>query len=233
MSSWQKISLEGETKSLPGLLPRNFAEDKNGNLWLRLRNIGIYKLSATGDSFAKYTAKGLPETGIFSGLALDPATNTIWLCEENQGLFALPTGQNAWNHHPLRLFGTSLKPAKIVLSNQGEVVFPDPNNGIGIYNPTSRQIKLITQKEGLLSNYTSIINRDKEGNFWTISGEGVSRISGSNLSVTNYTHKDLVKPQNLECGSDGWIYIATSYGLYRFDGSKLKNETAFFFIQEK
>jgi ligand-binding sensor domain-containing protein len=225
-SVWQNVSIEGESQTGLDFLPRNFAEDKNGNLWLRVRNSGIYKLSGTGNSFVKFTAMGFPENGIFSGLVHDAATNTIWISEENQGLFALPNKQNAWIHHPLLFLGTSLLPAKIVLSNSGEIVFPDPSNGIGIYDPVSRQIKLITQKEGLLSNYTSIINRDKDGNFWTISGEGVSRISGTNLKVTNYTHKDLVKPQNLECGSDGWIYIATSYGLYRFDGAKLKNENA-------
>jgi ligand-binding sensor domain-containing protein len=221
-ASWRKISLEGENEFQSGLLPRNFAEDKNGNFWLRVRNNGLYKLASNGYSFEKYKVKGLPENGIFSGLDYDPATNTIWISEENQGLFALPDDQNEWTHHPLLLFGTSLKPAKIVLSNKGEVVFPDPSNGIGIYDPSTKQIKLITQKEGLFSNYTSIINRDKDGNFWTISGEGISRISGKDLSITNFSHKDLVKPQNLECGSDGWIYIATSYGIYRFESAKLQ-----------
>ena len=221
VSSWQKIPFAGDNESQTDLLPRNFSEDKKGNLWLRVRNSGVYTLSATGDFFEKYKAKGLPEKGIFSGLAIDPVTNTIWLSEENQGLFALPNGQNVWMYHSLMFYGTNLKPAKIVVSSKGEVVFPDPNNGIGIYDPTSKKIKLITQNEGLLSNYTSTISRDKEGNLWTISGEGVSRISGKDFSVTNYAHKDLVKPQNLECGSDGWIYIATSYGLFRFDGSKI------------
>ncbi len=225
-TAWRNVSLEGENEFLSGLLPRNFAEDKNGNLWLRMRNNGLYKLAPNGYAFEKYKVKGLPENGIFSGLEFDPATHTLWISEENQGLFALPDGQNIWIQHPLVYFGTSLKPAKIVLNNRSEIVFPDPNNGIGIYNPTSKQIKLITQKEGLLSNYTSIINRDKEGNLWTISGEGVSRISGKDLSITNFSHKDLVKPQNLECGSDGWIYMATSYGLFRFDGSKINKYQA-------
>jgi hypothetical protein len=73
-----------------------------------------------------------------------------------------------------------------------------------------------------LSNNVSSIDTDAEGNFWTYSNEGISKIMGSDFSVANYRHPGLVKMQEIACGNDGMVYVASAEGLYRFNGNLLQ-----------
>lgn len=219
--AWKKVPLDIPGKQPSALLPRNFAEDSKGTIWVRIRNAGICRFDSLKQAFVEYPAPRLPNNSIYSGLLYLAATNTIWLSEENTGLYALNPGKGGWQHHPLRLANTPLTPARIVAGRDGTIVFPDPFNGIGIYFPESGKIRLISQKDGLLSNNVSSIDADKEGNLWTFSTEGISKIKGKDFSVANYQQPDLVKIQEIACGSDNMVYVATAEGLFRFNGNLL------------
>lgn len=219
--TWKKVSVEIAGKQPSALLPRNFAEDSKGTIWVRIRNAGICRFDSLKQAFVEYPAPRLPDNSIYSGLLYLSATNTIWLSEENTGLYALNPDKGGWQYHPLQLANTPLTPARIVAGRDGTIAFPDPFNGIGIYFPGSGKIRLISQKDGLLSNNVSSIDADREGNLWTYSTEGISKIIGKDFSVANYQQPELAKIQEIACGRDGMVYVAAAEGLFRFNGNLL------------
>ncbi len=220
--AWKKIPIGYAESRLREPLPRNFAEDEAGRIWLRIRNAGICRFEEEKQAFIPFEKPGLPQQGIFSGLLYMPATKTLWLSEENTGLYALTGGASKWVNHPLQLAQTPLTPARIVAGVKGEIAFPDPFNGIGIYDPATKTIRLISQKNGLLSNNVSSIEADSEGNFWTFSTEGISKVMAGDFSVVNYRESALAKIQEIACGNDGMVYIAAAEGLYCLNGNLLK-----------
>ena len=219
--TWKTVPIEVAGKQPLALLPRNFAEDSKGNIWVRIRNSGICRFDLIKQAFVQYPAPSLPYNSIFSGLIYVAATNTLWLSEENTGLYALNPDNGGWQHHPLKLANSQLTPARIVAGKDGTIAFPDPFNGVGIYFPASRKIRLISEKDGLISNNVSSLDADKEGNLWTFSTEGISKIIGKDFSVANYRQPNLVKIQEMACGSDGMVYVAAAEGLFRFNGNLL------------
>ncbi len=225
-ATWKKVPVAFSAKEPAHLLPRNFAEDSNGNMWIRIRNAGLYFFEEKQQAFVQHPSPDLPANSIYSGLIYLSATNTLWLSEENTGLYALSLKTKNWEYHPLQIANTPLTPARIVSGKNGEIAFPDPFNGIGIYFPETKEIRLISQKEGLLSNNVSSIEVDAQGNFWTFSTEGISKIMGVNYSVANYRHPKLAKIQEIACGYDGMVYVAAAEGLYRFNGNMLKPDKA-------
>lgn len=223
-AKWMKIPVENTFAEPIKPLPRNFAEDANGTIWVRVRNLGVFSFNREKQAFVLPKEKGLPRQGRFSGLLYNPATKTIWLSEENTGLYALVVGSQKWAHHALHLANTPLSPARIALGRNGAIAFPDPFNGIGIYFPNTKKIKWVSQADGLLSNNVSSIDVDEEGNFWTLSTEGISKIMATDYAVATYKHPSLVRIQEIACGRDGMEYIATAEGLFRLEGRLLKPE---------
>lgn len=195
-------------------LTRNFAEDETGGIWLRVRNAGLYKFNNSTGQFILHYSPAKTANAIYSGMAYDRATHTLWLSEENTGLYAYDIPKKNWTFHPLQLKNTRLTPARIIVDKAGFIVFPDPFNGICIYKPVSRQVTLISQNDGLLANNVSSIDMDSSGNYWTFSAEGISKIMAKTLVVTNLKHEKLFKIQELACGNNDRVYIATANGLY-------------------
>jgi streptogramin lyase len=225
-ATWKKVPVESSGNEPSPLLPRNFAEDGNENMWVRIRNAGLYFFDEKKQAFVRHLSPELPGNIIYSGLVFNAATNTLWLSEEKAGLFALTLKTGKWEHHPLQLANTPLTPSRIVAGTKGEIAFPDPFNGIGIYSPENGKIKLISQKDGLLSNNVSSIDTDSAGNIWTFSSEGISKIMAVDYSVITYLHPNLIKIQEIACGKDGMVYVAAAEGLYRFNGNTLQPDKA-------
>jgi ligand-binding sensor domain-containing protein len=216
---WKKVPVALSGKETTQLLPRNFIEDGNGTIWVRIRNAGLYVFDIKKQAFVPHLLPELQANSIFSGLIFNPSTNTLWLSEEKTGLYALNLKTKKWEHNLLQLANTPLTPARIVSGKNGEIAFPDPFNGIGIYFPETKKIRLMSQKDGLLSNNVSSIQIDTQGNFWTFTTEGISKIMGGDFSVANFRHPELVKMQEIACGNDGMVYVAAAEGLYRFNGN--------------
>jgi hypothetical protein len=219
--NWKKVPVVLSEKSSFTILPRNFVEDGNGTIWVRIRNAGICFFDENKQVFVQHLSRSLPANSIYSGLVFMPSTNTLWLSEEKTGLYAHSLKSAKWEYHPLQFANTPLTPARIIRGKNGEIAFPDPFNGIGIYYPETKKIRLISQKDGLLSNNVSSIDADENGNLWTYSGEGISKIMADDFTVVNYSHQNLSKVQEIACGSDGMVYVAAAKGLYRFNGNLL------------
>lgn len=222
---WQQISLEMLDATMD-IHPRNFTEDGDGQIWVRIRNAGVCLFNTQKQAFEQYHSPPLPKSSIFSGLIYLATTNTIWLSEEKTGLYSLNLYTRKWQHHPLQLVNTPLTPARIVACKDGTIAFPDPFNGIGIYHPVTKSIRLISQKEGLLSNNVSSIEADEEGNLWTYASEGISKIMATDNTVVNFQHPSLVKLQEIACGKDGKVYVATAEDIFRLNGNLLQPQKA-------
>lgn len=221
-NQWEKVFIEFSNKHGAPNLPRNFIQDAKGNIYVRIRNAGLWHFDSLKKSFIPHKMPTLPENSIYSGLAYTIATNTLWVSEENTGLYALNLNSGKWNHHPLQVANTPLTPVRIVAGKDGAIAFSDPFNGIGLYFPGTKKTILVSQKDGLPSNNVSSIDVDTEGNFWTFSTEGISKVMAKDYSVANFQQPDLVKIQEIACGSDGMVYVAAAEGLYRFNGTLLE-----------
>lgn len=222
--TWEKVMLAQSQLNETALLTRNFAEDATGGIWLRVRNAGLYKFDNNTMQLHYHSSPAKSANAIYSGLSYDKVTHTLWVSEENTGLYAFNVMTKSWEHHPLQFKNTKLTPAKILVDKEGSIVFPDPFNGIGLYKPNTKQVSLISQNDGLLSNNVSSIDMDALGNYWTFSAEGITKIMAKTHVVTNLKHDRLNKIQEIACGNNDKIYIATANGLYSLKGSLLNPE---------
>lgn len=219
--SREKVPITYAGIDTDNVLPRNMVEDAWGRIWLRVRNAGIFVFDSTLNSFTKVDLPSKAISPVFSGLAYCTKTNTLWVSEENSGLYALTAGKKSWEHHPLLVGNTILTPARILLTQEANIAFPDPFNGIGIYNPFSKKTFLISQKNGMLSNNISSISADDSGNIWTFSSEGLSRIMRGTNAIANFSHPGISKIQEIACGKNGMVFIATANGLFSFEGNQI------------
>lgn len=223
---WKKIKIVFTDSNL-ALLPRNFAETPDGSIWLRVRNAGIFKFDRLRQAFLFYAAPAITSNAIYSGLIFHPSSQLLWVSEENSGMYVHNPLHKGWKSHPLFLNSTRLIPAKLASGKAGSIGFADPFNGIGIYNPITQKIKLISQHDGLLSNNVSSIDADTSGNFYTFSSEGVSKIDGETLLVTNLKHPLLANIQEIACDKSDRLFVATSNGLYSIESHLLQPQKSY------
>lgn len=220
-SLWEKVPVMHPGMASEQLLTRNFAEDDKGRLWLRVRNAGAFLLDSNAQVFRPVAMPRQAVSPVYADLLFCPLTKTLWISEENTGLYALTEIEKSWRHHPLKQGNTPLTAVRIVLGSKGTIVFADPFNGIGMYQPQSQTLKLISQKNGLLSNNVSSIDTDESGNLWTFSPEGLSKIMAGTEDIANFSHPMLRKVQEIACGKNGMVYIATAEGLFSLAGKDL------------
>ncbi|MCD8313598.1 MAG: hypothetical protein LUC24_05495, partial [Bacteroidales bacterium] len=126
-----------------------------------------------------------------------------------------PEAASIGNNDVIHIFSDSA--GKIYLSTFGGGLYRMQMDGNG--NPS---IKAVNTASGLASNMVYSSVEDRDGNIWLTSTEGISKIDGSTLKVTNFTRYDGIIPTTFSeaaCAmlDDGSILFGSLNNIYRIE----------------
>ena len=208
----------------------SLAVDRNNELWIALRQLGIFHLSH-GKWINEDAAIGKEPTTL--GAMTDDQSGNVWIAYENRLVrwdgsryanFALPGGS------------LGISASTIMVSH--DHVWLAGDDGVGLY--ARGQFHLLHGQDGkLLSRVTGILEA-ADGDLWMNGPSGVNHVASAEISkwvsdpalLVAANHFDqldglpgfsgeIVPTPSLIQSPDGWIWFATTKGIAGLDPSKL------------
>jgi two-component sensor histidine kinase len=173
----QRLHDMAGTPGLPSLkeeLPRAFAEDRAGNIWIGLTT-GLARFA--DGAFTVFTAAdGLP-TGRIMNLYVDHS-GRLWFTSDTAGLVHVDHAGDA------RPTFVSYSTAQGLASNSTEAIVEDANgylyvgggNGLDRFDPATLRVKHFTTADGLPAGLFRAAFRDRTGVLWFGMTGGLARL---------------------------------------------------------
>ena len=219
-------SLSLSSNSITGLI-----EDKNHNLWIGTGNTGVCRFNQTSGTFTRYPfnqtvlktkTKNALDDGTVNSMAFD-----------NDGSILVGTNQGGINR--LNIETGEFK--SLVDYSSGLVcvisIFRDSHqrlwagtylSGLFLIDLNLGSFKRYSEKDGLLFNSVVGINEDQEGNIWTSSPRGLSRLDPETNHFTNFKTPILISNfnwSNIFKDPDGNFQIPVKSGLIAFNPNRI------------
>lgn len=176
------FDLFSEKKGLPDKLVSALCQDKEGNLWIAMKNAGVGKFSR-GKFLDITRAAFLPPESIHS--VLEDINGNIWSTSDN-GVTCLKDDKVSQAEN--KRIDSILEKLKGVRVRQvreeadGTLFFATYSNDGLIILKSDGSIKTITEKEGLPSNRVRFSYRDETGILWIGTTAGVAYYVDGNLN---------------------------------------------------
>lgn len=204
---------------------------KSGRIYLGyLRVFNGVSLQEYNES--EHTFQNVPIDGLASNVMtlLEDSKGNIWIGTENGGTFVYhpdrsvekfvvdPRKKNWVSHNDIRA---------IYEDESGLIWLGSEGGGLNAYNPQTRQFKVFTENDGLVSNAVHGILKDKEGGMWLACSKGLSHFDPRKNVFHNYGSGDGIQEgafnQNACCQiSTGEFFFCGTEGLNVFEPSKIK-----------
>ncbi|MDQ2657923.1 MAG: hypothetical protein M3Y60_10930, partial [Bacteroidota bacterium] len=202
-----------EAEGLPDIFIYDLFEDSSGNIWagtdrgiavcsLRDRDISIDVID-TGDGLSDIIIKAIrPING-----------DTIGLATEDEGMLTynaktkeiLPLAAGEWEYGTISDF----------VVKESEVWIAAPGKGLVVYDRRTRQTKVFGQFDGLALQSANALLKDREGNIWSGSKNGLSRTLGDaleHIEVLQQGHQNNVLSVTVDNREQIWF--STPEGLF-------------------
>ncbi|MDB4160985.1 T9SS type A sorting domain-containing protein [Bacteroidia bacterium] len=222
-STWEVMT----TTTHPGLANNNVSSilvTKEGNVW------------AAGDfgaSFYNGTAWTTYKT--VDGLGSSRVTNIsemkngdIWFSDFNGATHYDGTVFIAYKAADGLPFGGT---EDVLEADNGDIILATGLGGVAVFNGTD--FEMVTEEDGLVSDNTTALLKDNDGNIWVGTSDGISVFDDTMKWMTNHTRMytmpkpDTLNPvEDLAMDSEGNIwsgiyvdYLVTVGGVAKFDGN--------------
>ncbi len=152
---------------------RNFVEDNSGNVYVRERSKGIFKINRNNQSL-EYFDVGIIDDS-YGALYHDKTTNKLWLATDKNGLYVIDPSTKNTKNYPL---STSFSMKKGFISDisgdgRGNVFLLMPGRGLMHIKSKSMQSRLYTEEDGLISDEVRYGFTSDEGIFWFTTESGI------------------------------------------------------------
>ena len=152
--------------------------------------------------------------------------NTIWLgCLD--GLWSFTNDTYHFHGKESHLLASRINDLKVI---NDKLVLASNTHGLLIYDPNTKELNAISEKEGLTSNLCKKILIDGDSIFWVSTNRGIDQIkilTKSKIDCKLVTQLGLSTLENYQindiCLWGNEIYMATVNGLFSFSKNKLKN----------
>ena len=222
-STWEVMT----TTTHPGLANNNVSSilvTKDGNVW------------AAGDFGASfYNGTAWTTYKAIDGLGSSRVTNIsemkngdIWLSDFNGATHYDGTAFTAYKAADGLPFGGA---EDVLEADNGAIILATGLGGVAVFNGVD--FKMVTEEDGLVSDNTTALLKDKDGNIWVGTSDGVSVFDDTMKWMTNHTRMytmpqpDTLNPvEDLAMDSEGNIwsgiyvdYLVTVGGVAKFDGN--------------
>jgi len=152
---------------------RNFVEDNNGNVYVRERSKGIFKIGKD-NQYLEYFDIGLNDNS-YGALYYDKATGKLWLSTDKNGLYVIDPISKKYKNYPL---STSFSMTKGYISDisgddHGNVFLLMPGRGLMYIKSKSMEARLYTEEDGLVSDEVRYGFIAYDGIFWFTTESGI------------------------------------------------------------
>ncbi len=188
-------------------------QSADGKLWFG-SDVGILIYDRNNNSWNKISMQdGLPDN-IVKDLEFDES-GMLWIGMEEEGLAVYNIDNQKITHVPMWKFGTL---NHFLIRKKGEIWISTRYNGIVKLNfndYTRFWYKNYLKTDGIINNKTENIFKDREGNIWISSKEGVSQFTGNLFEFLN-TNGGLPSNQvfSFFIDSENRYWIAGANGLF-------------------
>ena len=180
--AWHDLSDEPNLPSPRDDLARSFAEDSAGDIWIGF-NTGVARLR--NDVFTFFTTKDDLPAGAVQNMYLD-RLGRYWLASSQGGLIRVddPTAE-----HPHFISYTTVQDLSsnsvtaIVDDTEGRI-YATTGRALDELNPQTGRVRHFTTADGLASGALLSGYRDRNGNLWFGTHEGLSRFAPTNVEAT-------------------------------------------------
>jgi len=195
-------------------------EDKNGNLWFKVRGVGVSKYD--GKSFTHITEKeGLSKGNVMS--MLEDKSGALWFGTQIGGVSKYD-GKN-FTHFTQKEGLTNSWVLDMAQDKSGNFWF---GTGSGLYKYDGKSFTHFTVKEGLSSNFITDMLEDQNGDLWFGTDEaGVTKYDGK--SFTHFTKKEGLSSNHINDilqDKSGNLWFGTGEGgVSKYDGKSFTHFT--------
>lgn len=196
---------------LQGNTIRQITGDKNGDLWLGMHGLGVYKWTAAKGQ--KEFAAGLEKfpavaRTVINKITVDD-TGLVWFATASSGIYAVDPDANEVVYH----FKQNAEDSTYQLPEEGVSSVLEYNDSLMVIG-TSKTLHLFNRKtksisdigtQGLLTGYLAALEKDKSGHLWISTTSGLYRFHLTNQTLVRFDRQD---------GIDDEVFtLASSYRL--------------------
>ncbi len=196
-------------------------EDSFGTVWIGTEGDGLYAIGEQGLSHYRHDPEN-PES--LNGNAVrclyEDSRGNLWVGTWDGGL-------NLFDRENMnfRSFSRSAVQANSLSDNSVNVIYEDSRGwlwigtsggGADIYFPGENRFRNVSVRDGLAGNNTYGILEDDAGNIWLSSDRGLTRISGENEAILNFSQADGLLTGNFSQNA----YLRTRDGMFFWGGPK-------------
>jgi ligand-binding sensor domain-containing protein/serine phosphatase RsbU (regulator of sigma subunit) len=200
---------------------RSLLFDKDKNIWVSTWGKGLFKLLNSSKSFSRYTESiSFLQSGQLQApninLVFQDREGTMWVGSHGAGLFKLSdkileyvsVEEISGNAN---IYSLSSQKGTTIYGSYGSVV---------IYNAEQSELRVLKEEDGVPTDAVTCVYVDRKKTLWI--GTEISGIHYMPRGAEKFTElpleEDLLtKSINDITGSDQFIWIATKFGLYKYN----------------
>lgn len=185
-------------------------EDKDGDLWIGGLDGNLIIADKQGKRKNEFDINWVHSIEEVDSLRMAVATvNGFCIVEKYTSQFRRYATTSEFNDKNVSAYIISM-----LFNGDGTVWLGTEGGGLNLYDMNSGDVKIITTKEGLLSDDIYSLQRDNKGRIWASTGKGLAVVNGLKVSNLNYIH-DTDKTYNKSACiklSDGRFAYGSTYG---------------------
>lgn len=219
-----------DSTSIPSDDANVIIEDKEGNLWIGTSDQGLCRFNRANETFTRFPF--ITNNGILKADNVLDDNRVLFMYFDDEGILWIGTNQGALNK-----FDTEKEEFTSYLDQKAGFncvvnIFKDTQqrmwagtylSGLFLIDKETGSKKRYSEQNGMLFSSVFGIVEDNEGNIWTASSRGLSRLDPESNSITNFHIPIGALRSNdiLFKGSDGTIQVALANGLISFNPERL------------
>jgi ligand-binding sensor domain-containing protein len=167
---------------------RNMVADRDGTVWIRTHDQGIYRYDPGTDSIRP--APDLPDGSrkMLSFLYYDSLTHALWISEEFNGVYVYDIAARRLRHYLLNTPPSQRGAGVICITGDGHgrVWLNDVVSGIICFDGVTGRFTRRTTHDGLISDNVNWNCLDQEGRLWISTDLGLSCMDTATRQFVNY-----------------------------------------------
>lgn len=227
---WQKINIYHPHKNNEPLSIRNLTEDGFNRLWLRVRNVGLYLFNEKAGQFEYQNILPLSIGLGYTSMVFHPYKNTLWVGEENKGiLYEIELGAADFKTSKHTLSDDKsevIHPQLMALDSMKMLWFNDPRKGMIRFDPYKYTKHIFNVDEGLVFNICETTQSDTQGNIWTCSTEGVTKIIAATGECISLDYPEFRYIHDVFCDKMGNVYLSTTQGVFKWQSKNITSNAS-------
>lgn len=225
---WQKVDIQHPIKNSEPITIRNLVEDNVGRLWLRVRNVGLYLFNEKTERFDYQKLLPLSTSPAYADMLFHRYKNSLFVDDETTGtLYEVSLSTSEINVSSFSLAEDKseiMHPQRMALDSQKMIWLNDPRKGLIRYDPYKQVKKIFNADEGLIFNICENVQSDAQGNIWSNSTEGVTKIIASTGECLSLDYPEFRYIHDVFCDKIGNVYLSTTQGVYKWQSKNIVSD---------